>query len=120
MIEIGHTPAKRLVTIRVSGKLTSKEYDTAVPEIEQAIEQSGGRLNAVVELDDMRGWDIAALWKDLKFDARHFDDFRRIAVVGGTSGEKLSAKAAGALTSADVEFFLRDQVDKAEDWAAAD
>ena len=87
MIEIGHTPAKRLVTIRVSGKLTSKEYDTAVPEIEQAIQQSGGRLNAVV---------------------------------GGTSGEKLSAKAAGALTSAEVEFFRRDQVDKAEDWAAAD
>ncbi|KZY34341.1 hypothetical protein A3731_19280 [Roseovarius sp. HI0049] len=120
MIEIGHTPAKRLVTIRVSGKLTSKEYDTAVPEIEQAIEQSDGKLNAVVELDDMRGWDIAALWKDLKFDARHFDDFRRIAVVGASGGEKLSSKAAGALTSADVEFFLRDQVDKAEDWAAAD
>lgn len=119
MIEIGHTPAKKLITLRVSGKLTARDYDRAIPEIEGALEQVGGKLNAVIELDDLRGWDLSALWKDLKFDVRHYDDFRRIAVVGQSDAEKIGAKVSGALTSAEVEFFQHDEVDDAESWATS-
>ena len=120
MIEIGHSPAKKLITIRVSGRLSDSDYNAAIPEIEEAIDQVGGKLNAVVELDDLRGWDLSALWKDIKFDVRHYDDFRRIAVVGQSDAEKIGAKASGAFTSAEVEFFQHDAVDDAEAWATAE
>lgn len=117
MIEIGHKPAQNLVEIRVSGELTADDYDKAIPELEQAIEQADGALNAVVALDDLRGWDMSALWKDLKFDVKHYDDFRRIAIIGQTDAEKIGAKASSVFTSAVVEFFQLEENDEAQAWA---
>lgn len=119
MIEIGHLPANKLVTINVSGKLTTRDYDKAIPELEQAIAAAQGALNAVIVLDDLRGWDIGALWKDLAFDVRHYDDFRRIAIVGQTDAEKAGASISSALTGAEVEFFVFDEIDDAREWAIA-
>ncbi len=120
MIEIGVLPAQKVATIRVSGKLTAEDYEQAMPELEQAISAANGALNAVIVLDDLRGWDLQALWKDLRFDIRHHDDFRRIAVVGQTDAERIGAKASGLLTGAKVEFFLLDEIDEAHAWATAD
>lgn len=119
MIEIGRLPAQRLITIRVSGKLTAEDYGKATPELAQAIEAADGNLNAVIEMDDMRGWDFEALWKEMKFDVNHHDDFRRIAVVGQTDAEQIGAEASSLLTRAAVEFFSFDELDEAREWAVA-
>ena len=119
MIEIARTPAQNLVTMRVSGKLSAKDYNKAIPELEQAIQSSGGELNAVITLDDLRGWDIEALWKDLKFDVRHYDDFRRIGVVGQSPFERAGTEASTLLTAAEIKFFPFDQSDEAHEWATA-
>lgn len=119
MIEIGHSPAENLVTIRASGKLTKQDYDQALPELEQAIRASGGALNAVIVVDRLKGWELEALWKDLQFDMRHYGDFERIAVVGNLPLQDWSAAAASAVTNAEVETFTVDQLDRAREWAIA-
>ena len=117
MIEIAHTPAEKLVTIRASGTLSAEDYDRALPQLEQAIAESNEALNAVVILDALEGMDAGALWKDLRFDVKHYGDFRRIAVVGRTNVEEIAASASGLVTGADVSFFLVDALDEARDWA---
>lgn len=119
MIEIEHEQDRRLIQVRVAGKLTEADYDAAIPELEQAIKNSGGDLSAVIMLDDLTGISLSALWKDLKFDMRHFNDFKRIAVVGDSRMEEWGAKASTIATGAEIEFFERDEFDRARDWARA-
>ncbi|PWE32909.1 hypothetical protein DDZ14_07390 [Maritimibacter sp. 55A14] len=119
MIEIGQEPAHNLVTMRIGGELSPEDQDAATPELEQLIEGADGALNAVIILDDQKSWKLEALWKALKFDVRHHNDFRRVAVVGQTDGEKAGVGASRKLTGAEVEFFLMDELDDARAWAIA-
>jgi len=120
MIEIGHKPALNLVTIRVRGELDQDDREKMIPEVENAIEQSRGALRAVVVLDNLKDWDLRALWTDLKFDARHFNDFQRIAVLGDPKLDEWGTEASALVTAADVRYFTIDEYDKAQEWAAAD
>lgn len=118
MIEVTHAPEDGLVTIRASGKLTGADYDTALPEIEAAIGRADGALNSVIDVTGLEGIELAALWKDLKFDIRHFADFGRIAVVGRSRAQQIGARASGLLTDAELAFFDADAADDARRWAA--
>lgn len=117
MIEILHSPDHRLVTIRASGRLTSMDYDAAMPELEEAIRKAGGALNAVIDVQGMKGIELGALWKDLKFDVEHMNDFRRIAIVGSGTVTKIGTRASGFLTSATVAFFDAEKAEEARQWA---
>lgn len=118
MIEVMHTPEQDLVTIRASGKLSETDYNAAIPEIEEAIRKADGALNSVIDVVGLKGIELAALWKDLKFDVQHYTDFRRIAVVGNSRGQELLAKASILLTKAEVRFFDIDAAEQARSWAA--
>ena len=117
MIEIEHGPSRDLVTIRAAGRLTAEDYDRALPELETAITNAEGKLNAVIRLEDLQGWDPVALWKDLKFDVRHYNDFERIAVVGETTSESWIARLSSVATAAEMRFFERGEEVRAQDWA---
>jgi len=119
MIEVMRTPEKDLVTIRASGTLTRADYALAVPEIEEAIRKADGALNSVIDVIGLKGIELGALWKDLKFDVQHFADFRRIAVVGKSRGQEIGARASTLLTSAELRFFDADSADDARQWAAS-
>lgn len=120
MIEIEHSTADKLVTIRASGALSAADYDHAIPELEEAIRKSGGNLNAVVSLEGVESMAVGAIWKDLKFDIDHYDDFRRMAIVGASGFPEGAGKAAGLVTNAEVEFFETGDLEDARRWAAAD
>lgn len=119
MIEIQHAPTENLVTIRASGQLTTTDYDRTIPELEEAIRKADGSLNAVIHVEALKGAELGALWKDLKFDVEHLNDFRRIAVVGEGKLQEVGTRASGLLTGAKVEFFEPDASDEARRWAAA-
>ena len=72
-----------LLTVHVSGKLTSADYEHFVPEFERLVEQHG-QLRVLFDMTDFHGWDAGALWADTKFAIHHFADIERIAMVGKT------------------------------------
>lgn len=119
MIEIVHRPANNPVTIRASGKLSIKDCDEALPELEQAIALSEDSLNAVLIVDRLKRRDLGALWKDLKFDRRHYHDFNRIAIVGNSEVKKWGPEFSSLATSAAVEYFTVDQLVDDRAWVTA-
>jgi hypothetical protein len=86
-----------------------------VPEIEGAIEQHG-KVRLLVDLEDFEGWSAGAMWQDTKFDARHWNDIERIAVVGEGKMEKGLAMFAKPFTTAEVKFFERADRARALRW----
>lgn len=116
MIDIRHYGGPDTVSIRAVGKITADDYDAAIPELERAIEHADGRLNALLHIDNMTGVDLGAMWKDLKFDARHYDDFGRIAVIAEPGLLAAATRLTGAATSAEVRQFGPDEEEAARVW----
>lgn len=104
-----------IVEVEASGKLTDEDYDVFIPRMEQLIER-WGRLRMLFEMRDFHGWDLPSAWEELKFQARHRKDLKRVAVVGEREWEKWASKLSRIFTGADVRFFGEEEADEARVW----
>jgi hypothetical protein len=104
-----------LVEVHVLNRLLRTDYDSIVPVL---MELAGrfGKLRYLVFLDNFQGWEPSAMWRELKFDAQHRDTVGKVAVIGASLMQRLTAEAARIYLSGPVEFFPRDQEAKARAW----
>lgn len=116
MIEIEHNRDNDAIVVRASGTLTTWDFETAIPELEHAMELSDGPLRILMRLEDFRGWEIGALWRELEFDLRHRGDFGRIAVLGDSALEKWGTTLSAPFARAKMRFFPEDREKDALAW----
>ncbi len=105
----------KLLEIQMSGKLTKKDYAHFVPAVERLVNEYG-KIRILVELHDFHGWTAGALWEDIKFDAKHFSDIERIAIVGETEWEHGMAVFCKPFTTANISYFDRAAINEAHVW----
>jgi hypothetical protein len=108
-----------IIEIQLSGKLTTENYRQFVPDMERHIGQEG-KVRLLVEMHDFHGWDPGALWEDIKFDFKHFNDIERIAFVGEKKWQELMSSFCKPFTGAKVKFFHPGESAKAYEWLAED
>jgi hypothetical protein len=116
MIEVEHDRPNGILIVRASGVLTVHDYKVAVPEVEYAMELAGHPLRLLLRLEDFRGWEVKALWQELKFDLRHMNDPGRIAVVGDTVLEEWVTRLAAPFAKAEMRFYRFEQENDARRW----
>lgn len=104
-----------ILVVRASGKLTKADYERFVPETERLI-GTYGKIRILIEMADFHGWEMGALWEDIKFDIKHFNDIERLAIVGETRWEQAMATFCKPFTSAAIQYFTADQRDQALTW----
>ena len=75
------TNGGKVLEIQLTGKLAKEDYEQLVPAVERMVKEHG-RIRILVEMRDFHGWTAGALWQDIKFDAKHFKDIDRVAMVG--------------------------------------
>lgn len=109
----------KTLIVYVSGKLVKADYETFVPEFERLVRKHG-KLRLLFDMADFHGWDMAALWQDVKFDAKHFSDIERLAMVGNNEWEKGMAIFCKPFTTAKIRYFDRADVDVARTWLDSD
>lgn len=105
----------KFVHLTVTGKLEKKDYDFFVPEIDKQVKEHG-KVNMLLELIDFHGWTAGAAWEDTKFGVRHFNDMKRLAIVGDKGWEKGMANFAKVFTTAKVRYFDVSERDQAMEW----
>jgi len=105
----------KLLIITLSGKLTKQDYEQFVPETERLIAQHG-RVRILVHMHDFHGWSMGALWEDIKFDWKHFNDIERLALVGDSKWEAGMAAFCKPFTTAAVRYFEQAHFDEAVNW----
>ena len=108
----------KVLELQVTGKLAKSDYEQFVPKVEQLIQQHG-KIRVLLRTNDFHGWTAGALWEDIKFDARHFRDIERLAIVGEKKWEKGMATFCKPFTTATVRFFEPEQADEARSWIEA-
>lgn len=107
-----------VLEIHLTGKLAKEDYDQFVPVVERLVGEHG-KIRMLVEMHDFHGWTAGALWKDIRFDARHFGDIERLAIVGEAKWQRGMAAFCKPFTTAKVRYFQHVAEDEARAWLGA-
>lgn len=106
------------LTFKALGKLTHEDYTKITPMIDAAlVGVKDPKIKCLADLTELEGWEARAAWDDYKIDLKHGSEFERLAIVGNKRWEKVGAKVANWIMSADVKFF--NNVDAALIWLNA-
>jgi len=117
MIEQLPTDSDTILAFRMSGKLHDEDYAHFVPTVEKAVGEHG-KIRLLAQFHDFHGWDMHALWDDIKFATKHCNDIERIALVGESTWEAWMAKVCKPFTMAKVKYFDAHEMDAAKAWLA--
>ena len=86
-------------------------------DVDQAVAEQG-KVRMLAVFHDFHGWDVKALWDDIKFSTTHCTKFDRIALVGDKAWEKWMATVCKPFTMAKLRYFDASEIDAARAWLA--
>jgi hypothetical protein len=108
----------KILILNLTGKLTKEDYQQFVPHVERLIKQHG-KVRMLVQMHEFHGWNMGAIWEDLKFDIKHFTHIERLALVGEKRWEAGMAAFCHPFTSAAIRYFDVSEASKATEWIHA-
>ena len=114
-VALKETNGGKVLEIQLTGKLAKEDYEQLVPAVERMVKEHG-RIRILVEMRDFHGWTAGALWQDIKFDAKHFKDIDRVAMVGETKWQHGMAIFCKPFTTASIRYFDHAAIDQARAW----
>ena len=120
MISTAHVDEEvhgKVVEVDLHGMLGREDYEMFVPEIERVIHLHG-KVRMLVTMHDFQGWDAAALWEDIKWNAKHFNHMERLALVGETTWHRWMTGFLKPFTDTQVRYFAVEQLPEARAWLA--
>ena len=115
MIEQLKRDSAKALGFKLSGKLHDEDYKTFVPLIDKAFAE-GGKVRMLAWFHDFQGWDLHALWDDIKFSTTHCTKIERIALVGDKKWEEWMAKVCKPFTMAKIQYFNATEIESAWKW----
>jgi hypothetical protein len=117
MIEVMAESQGNILGVKISGKLTTQEYEEIwMPKVEAVIQAHDKiRCYCLIE-DDFQGAEAGAIWDDTKFGFKHRNNFEKLALVDGKKWMEWLMKIFAPLISGEMKFFPREQAREAWDW----
>lgn len=115
MIELLQTRSPKLIGLRCTGRLHSKDYRKIQPKLEKTIKKEG-TIRLLAQLDDFHGWDMLAAVDELMLEVKHAHDFEKIAIIGDRRWEKWMAELPKLFTTARVRYFDVSEREQAWNW----
>jgi hypothetical protein len=117
MIEQLPQASDQVLAFKMSGKLHDEDYKHFVPLVDAAVAKHG-KIRMLAQFHDFHGWDMHAMWDDIKFATTHCNKIERIALVGEKSWEKWMAQVCKPFTMAKVRYFDASESEAAQAWLA--
>jgi hypothetical protein len=117
MIEILSGLPAHTVGFKMSGMLHDEDYKKFVPLVDAEIAKDG-KVSILAQFHDFHGWDLHALWDDIKFSTTHCTRIRKVAIVGDKTWEKWMAMVCKPFTLAKIKYFDVAEIEAAKTWLA--
>ena len=114
-IELVENAETKMLEVRASGKLTADDYETLEPGVEKLI-ASSDKIKVLFIMHDFHGWDLGAVWEDIKFATKHCRDIEKIAMVGEKAWEKWMATICKPFTMSSIKYFNTGEEEEARQW----
>ncbi|MCB1313381.1 MAG: STAS/SEC14 domain-containing protein [Sedimentitalea sp.] len=117
MIEVTPGRAEASIDVRMTGKLTAKDYEDVLAPALQAALETHDRVKVLVQIGPgFDGFEAGALWSDAKLGLSHWRGFDRVAVVTDVDWIEHTMKIFGFAMPCPVRVFDLDEVDEARRW----
>ena len=108
-IGIERTGDKFFLSLKVTGKLTHKDYEIITPLIDSALASvKEPKVIAFIDVLELEGWELRAAWDDFKIGLKHGSEFEKIAIYGNKAWQEVSAKIGTWFVSGEVKYFKND------------
>lgn len=114
-VTLTHDNEGKYLHVVLTGKVNGDDYEALRPDVERLIEEHGS-LRILVELRGFKGWSVSGLWEDIKFDASHFRDIERLAVIGEKRWHQAMATFCKLFTTAEIKYFDEGDMGPARNW----
>lgn len=114
-VELQTKQGGKVIHVHASQKLERDDYEQLSPYVEGQI-QHHGKIRVLLVLHDFHGWKAGALWEDIKFDVKHFNDIERLAIVGENKWQEGMSKFCQPFTTAEIRFFPPEKEAEARAW----
>lgn len=105
----------KVLEVKLSGKLTDKEYKGFVTEVEKIISDKG-KIRLLITVDYPQDFDLKAAWDDLVFWTKHIKDIERLAIVGQKEWEKWLELLEKPFIHAEVKYYKTSNIKDAWNW----
>src|SRR5262245_41256149 len=115
MIEQLAMSSDQVLGFKMSGRLHDSDYERFVPAL-SAARVKHGKWRLFAQFHHFQGWDLHALWDDIKFASTHCTKIDRIALVGEKTWEKWMANVCKPFTMAKIQYFDASQIESARRW----
>jgi hypothetical protein len=114
-VTLKETHGGKVLEVQLTGKLAREDYEHFAPVVERLVKDHG-KICLLVEMHDFHGWTVGGLWRDFDFEAKHFGDIERLAIVGETKWQHGMAVFCKPYTSAKIRYFDRPAINQAREW----
>ena len=116
-IQLSENAENKMLDVRVSGKLTANDYESFEPAVQGLIDQVE-KIKILFVMHDFHGWEMGAVWEDIKFATKHCRDISKIAMVGESDWEKWMSMICKPFTLSSIKYFDAADEDAAVAWLA--
>ncbi|MHC4196876.1 MAG: SpoIIAA family protein [Planctomycetota bacterium] len=115
MISLNQDDENKIIELRVEGKITHDDFEACVKPLEEMIERHG-KIKLLEEIVSFSGYELRALWDELKFDVSHWKNFSHCGVVTDKKWIRDFTKLAAPITGMEIKVYELEQIEKARRW----
>jgi hypothetical protein len=115
MVEQLPQRSEKVLGFKLSGRLHDEDYRKFVPLIDELAAKEG-KARLLAQFHEFQGWDLHALWDDIKFASTHCRSIERIALVGDRKWEAWMTKVCKPFTMAKMRYFDVSEIEEAWKW----
>jgi hypothetical protein len=101
--------------MKIEGKLTTKDVQAFLPQMEKAVQDTKGKLRLLVDVTQMHGANIKSEWEIFEFMKHHIKDIQLIAIVGAHSWTKIMSEilSESIFVDAPTLYFKPEEIETA-------
>lgn len=116
MIRVKPGKSDKVIGFEVNGKLLHDDYKIMIPRLEELLAEHNS-IRCYIEITNLHGFELRALWDEIKFDTKHCKQVERCAVVGDPSWHHWMTKFGQFMFGrADVKYFSSEEAATAWEW----
>ncbi|MFC0472595.1 STAS/SEC14 domain-containing protein [Halalkalibacter kiskunsagensis] len=117
MITIKPNNLDTVMEVVVNGKITKEDIEEFETEFKQELTQNH-KENLLIAVHEIEGCSMQAIIEDLKFSAKHWKEFQKIAVFTDKKWIEVSSKLSNFVPGVDVKHFEFGERERALAWLA--
>ncbi len=109
-IGINRVDDEFFLLLKAVGKLTHEDYEKINPMIDNAlVGVTDAKIKALIDITQLEGWELRAVWDDFKLGLKHGSEFEQIAIYGNEKWQEYISKIASWFISGEVKFFENEE-----------